>query len=114
MSRGVGHRGGSDPELLWLWLWHRPSATAPIGSLAWELPYAMGVVLKTKKKNKKIRIIKQKQATKKLLEKSGLVSKAYGLCSSLEGNLPESFPGISLISVSLGFYLGWSDSVGKF
>ena len=40
MSCGVGHRRGSDPALLWLW--HRPTATAPIRSLAWEPPYAVG------------------------------------------------------------------------
>ena len=28
VSRGVGHRCGSDPA--WLWLWCRPVATAPI------------------------------------------------------------------------------------
>ena len=28
-----------DPALLWLW--HRPTATAPITPLAWEPPYAM-------------------------------------------------------------------------
>ena len=31
-------------------LWCRPAATAPIHLLAWELPYAAGVVLKDKKK----------------------------------------------------------------
>ena len=31
---------GSDPELLWLW--RRLVATAPIGPLAWEPPYAAG------------------------------------------------------------------------
>ena len=40
MSCGVGHRHGSDPELLWLW--RRPVATALIGPLAWESPYAAG------------------------------------------------------------------------
>ena len=34
----MGHRFGSDAELLWLW--RRPEATAPIGPLAWEPPYA--------------------------------------------------------------------------
>ena len=29
-----------------LWLWHRSAAVAPIRPLAWELPYAMGIVLK--------------------------------------------------------------------
>ena len=38
MSCGVGCTRGSDPMLLWLW--HRPVATAPIGPLAWEPPYA--------------------------------------------------------------------------
>ena len=40
-----------------LWLWCRPAAAAPSGSLAWELPCAEGVALKSKKqktKNKKI------------------------------------------------------------
>ena len=35
----VGHGRSSDPVLLWLW--HRPAATAPIGPLVWEPPYAM-------------------------------------------------------------------------
>ena len=48
MSCGVGHRRGSDPELLW----RRPTAAALIHRLAWELPHAAGVVLKRlKKKN---------------------------------------------------------------
>jgi len=51
MSCGVGHRRGSDPALLWLW--HRPMATAPIGPLDWEPPYAMGVPQGKKKKKRK-------------------------------------------------------------
>ena len=51
MSCGVGCRYGSDPTLLWLW--YRPAATPSIRPLAWEIPYAMGVALKSKKiKNK--------------------------------------------------------------
>ena len=50
MSYGIGHRRGSDPELLWLWC--RPEAIAPIRPLAWELPYAAGVALKSKQKQK--------------------------------------------------------------
>ena len=46
MSCGVGRRQGSDLVLLWLWC--RPAATALIQPLAWELPYAMGVALKKK------------------------------------------------------------------
>jgi len=32
-----------------LWLWRRPVATAPIGPLAWEPPYATGAALKIQK-----------------------------------------------------------------
>ena len=41
----MGQRGGSDPALLWLWC--RPVATAQIGPLAWEPPYATGALEKT-------------------------------------------------------------------
>ena len=51
MSLGVGCRCGSD--LMSLWLWHRPVATAPIQPLAWEPPCASGVALKRQKKKKK-------------------------------------------------------------
>jgi len=61
VSYGVGCRCGSDPALLWLW--RRPGATAPIGPLAWEPPYAAGaaqeIAKKTKKKKKK-KIIRNK------------------------------------------------------
>ena len=46
MSCGVGHRRSLDPKL---WLWCRPAATAPIGPLAWEPPFAVGATLKSKK-----------------------------------------------------------------
>ena len=45
MNCGIGHRGDLDPELLWLW--HGLVATALIRPLAWELPNAVGVVLKS-------------------------------------------------------------------
>ena len=48
MSCGVGHKHGSAPSLLW----HRLVATALIGPLTCELPYAMGMALK-KTKDKK-------------------------------------------------------------
>ena len=35
---GAGHRHSLDLALLWLWC--RPTAVAPVHSLAWELPYA--------------------------------------------------------------------------
>ena len=37
-------------DLVLLWLWHRLVATAPIGRLAWEPPYTLGVALKRQKK----------------------------------------------------------------
>ena len=48
MSRGVGGRYGSD--LVLLWLWRRPAATALMRPLALEPPYASGAALKSKKK----------------------------------------------------------------
>ena len=47
VSCGVGCRRSSDPELLWLWC--RLEATAPIGPLAWEPPYAVDSGLKRQK-----------------------------------------------------------------
>ena len=47
---GVGHRYGSNPTLLWLWLWCRVALIRP---LAWEVPYATGVALKKQNKTKK-------------------------------------------------------------
>ena len=52
MSRDVSHRCGSDPALLWLWC--RPVASALIGSLAQEPPYAAGVALKKDQKKKSV------------------------------------------------------------
>ena len=37
-------------HLALLWLWCRLAAVALIGRLAWELPYAAGMALKTKNK----------------------------------------------------------------
>ena len=56
MSCGVGCRCGLDPKLLW----YRPSATAPIRPLEWELTYAMDAALKSKKK-KKLKLKNNKQ-----------------------------------------------------
>ena len=49
VSCGVGCRHSSD--LMWLWLWCRSAAIAPIWPLAWKPPCAVGVALK-KTKNK--------------------------------------------------------------
>ena len=51
MSCGVGCRHSSDPVLLWLWC--KLAATAQIGPLVWEPPYAVGAALEKKKKTKK-------------------------------------------------------------
>ena len=51
MSCGVGHRYALDPAFLWLWC--RLATVAPTGPLVWELPYAMGVALKSRKKERK-------------------------------------------------------------
>ena len=40
-----------DP--VWLWLWCRPAATAPIRPLAWEPPYALGAALEKTNKQKR-------------------------------------------------------------
>ena len=50
MSCGVGCRHSSD--LMWLWLWCRLAALAPIRPLAWEPPHATVVALKKKRKEK--------------------------------------------------------------
>ena len=52
MSGGVGHGQGLDPEVLWLWLWRRPGATALIRPLAWVPPRATGAALEKAKRQK--------------------------------------------------------------
>ena len=71
MSYGVGHRCGSD--LVLLWLWHRLAATAPIGPLAWEAPYATSEDLKKRKekKRKKKRKEKKRKGKKKSVQWNG-------------------------------------------
>ena len=49
LSCGIGCRHSSDLELLWQW--HQLAATALLGPLAWEPPYATDVALKKKPKN---------------------------------------------------------------
>ena len=41
---------------MWLWLWRRPVATAPIGPLVWESLYAAEVALEKGKKTKEKKI----------------------------------------------------------
>ena len=49
-SCGIGYRGILD--LLLVWLWCKLAAVALIQPLAWEIPYATGVAIKRKKKEK--------------------------------------------------------------
>ena len=51
VSGGVGRRCSLDFVLLWLW--YRPAAIALIQPLAQELPYAIGVALRKKKRKRK-------------------------------------------------------------
>ena len=69
MSCGAGRRGGSDPALLWLW--HGPVATAPIGSLDWEPPYATGAALKRQKKERNSLLIHSEYLYEYLLYPAG-------------------------------------------
>ena len=50
MSCGIGYRCDLDPTLLWQWC--RPAAVTLAGPLSWEPPYAVGAVLKKKRKEK--------------------------------------------------------------
>ena len=50
---GVGHSRGPDLALLWLWLWCRLTAIAPIRPLAWEPLYAVGAAPKKQKTKKR-------------------------------------------------------------
>ena len=61
MSCGVGRRCSLDPVLLQLW--RRPVAAALTGPLAWELPYAVRVALKSKKEKQKEKIMSYHQNT---------------------------------------------------
>ena len=54
-----------DPMLLWLWC--RPAATAPVGPLACEPPYAVDVTLKDKNKKKKEEHLQDEGFTEKVI-----------------------------------------------
>ena len=65
VSWGAVCRRGLDPVLLWLWC--RPSATAPIQPLTWEPTYAMDAALKKGKKKKKKKKCHQRAVCKDIL-----------------------------------------------
>ena len=52
-------------------MWSGPAAVAPIRALAWELPYAVGVVKKRKKKKKKKKELAGRQQEVKRERKKG-------------------------------------------
>ena len=56
MSCGVGFSCSLD--LVLLWLWHRPAATAPIQPLAWELSYATGAAVKKEKEKEEKKMLR--------------------------------------------------------
>ena len=71
MSCGVGRKLGLDLELLWLW--HRLAAIALIRPLVWELPYAVGAVLKRRKTEKKRTcLVSMKMRVQSLVSLTGL------------------------------------------
>ena len=76
MSHGVCHRLSLDPTLLWLWC--RPAATAPIGVLAREPPYAMGVALKRQKNCKKTKTFKKIKIKKEIYLKDFIPTFLFG------------------------------------
>ena len=41
---------------MWVWLWCRPAAAAPIQPLAPEHPYTAGAALKRKKRKEKLEL----------------------------------------------------------
>ena len=58
ISEGVGSIPGltqwvGDPALQWA-LWYVPAASAPVGPLAWEPPYATGAALKRQQTQKNL------------------------------------------------------------
>ena len=78
MSCGIGHRCSLDLTLLWLWC--RLVATAPVGTLAWEPPHAVGMALKRQedqKKKKKKTTIRSSNLTPGLLSGENCNSKRY-------------------------------------
>ena len=57
-----------------LWLWRRPVATAPIGPLAWEPPYAAGAAQETAKRQKKKKKKKERKKRKERKKKKLFVN----------------------------------------
>ena len=71
----MGHRRGSDSVLLWLW--RKPAATALMGPLAREPPYAQDAALKRQKNKKE----KKKRSSRRGLAETNLISIHEDTCS---------------------------------
>ena len=59
--------------MLWLWLWHRPTAIPLVQPLARELLYAVGVALKDKEKKRKERKEKKRREKKRREKKRAII-----------------------------------------
>ena len=91
MSCGVSGRCGSD--LAWPWLWCGLAVTALIRPLAWELPYATGVVLKRQKQKISARLYDDRALPVSWwLQKSGLEKTVSPGEYAVSNPLPPHYP----------------------
>ena len=79
MRCDVDRRHGLDPALLWLWLWCKLVAVAPIRPLAWEPPCAVGAALK---KKKKLHLLKDLMSIDRGVGKEDVVHRHNGILLS--------------------------------
>ena len=75
-----------------LWLWHRLEAVAGVPPLAWELPYAAGVGLKSKAKKPKNKTKKKPHTNDDVILAEGKIDRwnrigSPGTDSYINGNL---------------------------
>ena len=109
MSCGIGLRWSSDPVLLWLQ--YRPVPVAPVQPLAWELPYALGMVppKKTKKKTETKQTNKKNEGThthtQPLKRQKGQPNKCRSLALGLYFAPILGNQGIFLIFLFLRLYI---------
>ena len=81
MSCGEVHRCSSDLALLWLW--YRQVATALIGPLAWEPPYAMVAAVKRQKKKREHRGRRGRNTDSRVVPTQGALSNAEGIIQQM-------------------------------
>ena len=100
MSCGVGHRCSADPALLWLW--RRLVATALIGPLAWEPPYAVGAALEKDKRTKQKRKRKRIKMSSTALKLAKLRASFYSVPSiSTDAQVPYTIIWCSMIALCI-------------